>query len=201
MTSFRAFVLAAASILLISSWTGPARATLMWEFGFNGRLNNFEGTGSFTLGGSTTADGLVAFEFSGVCGTAQVGDDNICDFDINDVIASSWTLSGDWTFDDLMMRARSSVMSSTGSWFFDLSFERSFVRLTCRDVNVREDRNLFRYFDVRGDSIGGGAFLRPIHIVSEPPTRWLFSLGLLALAAAVLWVRRQRPSGESLSGV
>ncbi len=110
--TFRAFALATASILLISSWTGPARATLMWEFGFTGRLNNFEGTGSFTLGGPTTADGVVAFEFSGVCGTNLGGGDNICDFDINDVFSSSWTLLDDGTVEDLMMRARASVMSS-----------------------------------------------------------------------------------------
>ena len=53
----------------------------------------------------------------------------------------------------------------------------------------------------RSAKFGGEAFLRPIHEVPEPPTIGLFSLALVALAAAALWNRRRRPSGERPSGV
>lgn len=154
-----------------------ANASLMWEFGFSDRVNDFEGTGSFTLGGPTDADGLAAFEFSGVCGQNASNIDNPCSFGLADLGNTEWILNDDWTFETLNIEA------SINSGMFVLDLELNDLLLDCFESGG--DSCNGSSFDFRESAFGDGAFLTPIHDVPEPSTVALFALGLLALGRSV----------------
>ncbi|MDA0261847.1 MAG: hypothetical protein O3A21_06605 [Proteobacteria bacterium] len=168
-----------------------AHAALMWEFGFIDRIDNFEGTGSFTLGGPNTADGLVAFEFTGVCGQGRLDSgevfDNDCTFGLADVAEFSWSLTDDWTFDEITFAAgRGFGLLFSGS----ITATSDALQLVC--IGFTAQCNGLNFLS-RGQSFEtGGAFLTPIHAaIPLPPTLVLYVLGLLAWAWSVSLTRRR----------
>lgn len=192
---FRVFTLLVASILLMSSWSAPARAALSWEFGFDGTVDNFSGTGSFTLGGDEGPPStLTAFEFSGICGLSSLGR-NVCELGIDDVVAANWVLLPDWTFESLFIRAQAAFPDDRFISFLEL--DESSLSLECSSSFPFENECNGLFADQRTDFFPVGAFLRPIHEVPEPASIGLFLLGLSALAIAGLKPRRRRPSGET----
>ena len=179
MKTLRSFALLALSILLVSSWSGQARASLSWEFGFIGTENNFSGMGSFQLGGPNTTDGIVAFEFNGVCGLNASNVENICNYTTSDIFAAIWDLQEDWTFTSLRIFLNAGLLNGIASTF-TLDFDSSFNNLSlfCSDPNAPFDECNGEFRSRREDLFGEGAFLRPIHEAPEPATLALFAIAL-----------------------
>ena len=185
-----------ASLLLTSSFAGPAKASLKWEFGFFDSVNDFFGTGTFELSGPTgnDPDDLVAFEFSGTCGQDTVGlATNDCDFALTDIDAVFWELRPDWTFVELVIEAEVGLDNPVLAL---LVVDESFVELGC--IALSGLRCNGQSTDLRTVAVGGGAFLNPIHETPEPPALWLFSLGLALLFVMALWTRSATGSRRPL---
>ena len=94
MVFFRIVAIVAVLFGVSSFATGPARASLLWEFGFVGESNLFSGTGTFTLGGPAGTDGLQAFAYDGDCSEADAGGANVCSFGLGDVVSADWSVKG-----------------------------------------------------------------------------------------------------------
>ena len=163
----------------------PAHAALSWEFGFDSTVDNFGGTGSFTLGGDNSDDfDVEVFSFSGTCGFDGTDPYN-CSFNKANVTSEIWDLNTDWSFDSLNIVAR-----VFGAPQFIVQFSATTLTVTCVG-NITALCDGTNSFANRSATFGEGAFLTPIHEIPEPSSIGLFAMGLAGLGV-ISWRRRRR---------
>jgi PEP-CTERM motif len=166
-------------VISVSGGAQYSQASLMWNFGFDFNVDGFEGNGSFTLGGPTKADGLLAFSYAGKCGGVD------CSFGLSDVDLSDDPIDGTWwnldtttwEFIDLHISAYTGydVDINIGRWIL---VEEDSLYSERASFTVDDG---YRLQSVRGFYEGTSddyAFLNP---VPTPATLALFGLGLAAL--------------------
>ena len=174
------------SILLSATFAASSKASLVWDFGFIGSQNNFSGTGSLALGGSTSGDGLDAFEYSGNCGENRSGTYNTCSFGLEDVEIALWILNDDWTFKKLFIVAKTDDNQKHG-----LALTNFSLFSDCKDFKKWECNDWF-YSAGFGKFHKDDAFLKAVHEVAEPGTAAMFLSGLLGLFGMVSLYRRRQ---------
>ena len=171
MKTMRVFWIFPALLVLISSWADPTKAALNWEFGFVGEVDGFSGSGSFTLAGPNTSDGLDAFEYNGNCAG------NLCSFDLSDVDipGSLWKLEDDWTFESITLSATKDLSNP----FLQMQVTITSFTVVCFDATIPDDAcNGTDQAIGQATYASNGAFLRPIHEAPEPSTLALFAIAL-----------------------
>ena len=155
----------------------PVSASLIWEFGYTDEVNGFSGTGSFTLGAtsSTNISDVLAFSYSGTCAGLQ------CDFDLSSLEAAVWEIDSNWNFTSFTIAAAS--FRPDPFEVFQLAIFGDRMQSSCRTINRPVCNGLS--FDGSGQLFyGAGAFLSPVHeAVPVPAAAWLFGSALLGLAA------------------
>ena len=179
MKTQRVLGIVAASILFISTFGDPAKAALSWDFGFVGDHHGFSGSGSFTLGGPNSDDGLTAFEYSGTCGQRSATKDNLCSFGLDDVKLAIWELEDDWTFSSLLIYADSAKRR-----LFTLALTPDLLYAGCWDFK-KPKCNGYYYSAGLGSFHKETAYLTPVHQIPEPTSMALLFIGLLGLAGLV----------------
>lgn len=179
-----------ASVLVAMSLavTGPARASLVWDFAFESPDLTANGTVVFTGPDSIAGDQIESFQFEGTFLGAPVM------FATPDIIRALWLATPELVFEYLLIEA---VQGPGDLWGPALSlqiigpdvYEQFSAIALCGGLGCAP-------FGIAGVSFDPS----PVHgeAVPEPSALWIFSLGLVGVLLMALRTRRAAGGGAPL---
>lgn|GEM_PF-3566870 len=124
------------SFFLLIYWSGGVSALpLTYDFGFNGSVNGFSGTGFFTVSTLLGPPGLDAFSFAGTC------DGVLCAFGLNDVSAIfGWNVQTSGVVSTLLIDAESFTFVSAITLQTGLRLTSQSLEVSCSKYGSVENQ-------------------------------------------------------------